>query len=239
MLKTKLYLHTLAVMIFCVLTIAMTYPLILKLNTHVTPGQQPAMSVSYLGLWTLAWNHHWLKGNALSYWNANHFFPHQKTLAYSEPQLGIGLLSFPIVFFGGNTILAYNIVILVFFFGAGMAVYMLCWWIFGLVEGISDTNRCIASVLAGILYAFSPYMFKEIAVIQLLATLFPPLCLLTLHQFFHHKQWKAALLFSVSFLGCWYTCAYYGLFLSIFIFFFTLVFWHRSLLTWRFFFLDW
>ena len=234
MLKARLSLHLLAAVLFCILTIGMTWPLILKLNTHVTSGQQPAMSVPYLNLWTLAWNHHWLKGETATYWDANHFFPHQKTLAYSEPQLGIGLLTFPVVLLGGNTVLAYNLALLVFFAGAGMAVYALCWWILGIVPEISDTDKGLASITSGILYAFTPYMFKEIAVIQLLATLFAPLCLLGLHRFFSQKRLLDALLFAVSFLGCWYTCAYYGLFLSVFVACFMLFFWHRDLLHWRY-----
>ena len=229
-LKSKWFFHVLAGTIFCVLTLGMTWPLPRQLNTHVTPGQQPAMAVSYLGLWTLAWNHHWLQGQAASYWDANHFFPHQKTLAYSESQLGIALLTFPIVLFGGNTILAYNLAILVFFWGAGMAVYALCWWLFGLMKENSHTDKCVASITSGIFYAFTPYMFKEIALIQLLATFFAPLCLLGLHRFFYQKRFSDALLFSVSILGYWYTCAYYGLFFSVFIACFVLAFWNRDLL---------
>ena len=228
-LKAKPYPHILAVVIFCFLTLGMTWPLILRLHTHITPGQQPAMTVPYLNLWTLAWNHHWLKGETSSYWDANQFFPHQKTLAYSEPQLGTSLLTFPLVLFGGNTVLAYNFALLVFFSGAGMAVYALCWWVFGLVGEVSKTERFVGSITAGILYAFTPYMFQELGVLQLLATLFPPLCFLGLHLFFYDKSWSAVLLFSAGFLGCWYTCAHYGLFLSVFVACFALIFFHREL----------
>ena len=117
MFKSKISCHILAVVVFCVLTIGMTWPLILHLHTHVTPGQQPTMTVPYLNLWTLGWNHYWLTGQSDTYWDANYFFPHQKTLAYSEPQLGVALLTFPVVFFGGTTVLAYNLAILVFFGG--------------------------------------------------------------------------------------------------------------------------
>lgn len=229
LLKTKLYPHFFAVMIFCILTVGMTWPLILRLHTHVTPGQQPVMTVPYFNLWTLAWNHHWLKDETSSYWDANQFFPHEKTLAYSEPQLATSLFTFPLVLFGGNTVLAYNVAILVFFFGAGLTVYALCWWVFGFVEEISKTQQFLASITAGILYAFTPYMFQELGVLQLLATLFPPLCLLGLHRFFYNKSWAAAILFCVGFLGCWYTCAHYGLFLSLFVACFTLIFLHRGL----------
>ena len=234
MLKTKWFPHFIAAVFFCIITLGMTWPLALHLHTHVTPGQQPALTVPYLNIWTLAWNHHWLKGQTASYWDANIFFPHRKTLAYSEPQLGTALLTFPVVLFGGNTVLAYNLSLLVFFWGTGMAVYALCWWILGWMREHRQVERCIAAIIAGILFAFTPYMFREIGVLQLLATPFLPLCLLGLHRFFHKKRLPDALLFSLSFLGCWYTCAYYGLFLSVFVGCFTLFFWHRDLLRWRY-----
>ena len=230
MLRVGPSLHIIAAVLFFLLILGMTWPLALQLNTHITTGQQPSMTVPYLNLWTLAWNHHWLKGKSDSYWDANHFFPHRKTLAYSEPQLGTSLLTFPVIFFGGNTVLAYNLALLIFICGAGMSVYALCWWIFGFVKDIRRADRFAASITSGILYAFSPYMFEEMAVLQLLATPFAPLCLLGLHRFFDQKRWSDGLLSCVGFLGCWYTCAYYGLFLSVFVTCFILFFFHRDLL---------
>ena len=233
MLKSKPYLHILAAVLFCILTLGMTWPLVCHLDTHVTPGLQPVLTVPYLNLWTLAWNYHWLQGEVDSYWDANQFFPHRKTLAYSEPQLGTSLLTYPIVGLGGNTILAYNIAVLLFFSGAAMAVYALCWWVLGRMPDVTDSNRCAAAITAGILFAFNPYMFRELGVLQLLATLFPALCLLGLHRFFHKKRFSDAFLFTAGFLGCWHTCAYYGLFLSVFVACFPFLFWHRDLFRWQ------
>lgn len=219
--------HLLAGILFFALTLGMTWPLITKINTHVTPGQQPAMAVPYLNLWTLAWNHRWIRGQTPSYWDANLFYPHQKTLAYSEPQLATGVLTAPLVFFGGNTVLAYNTALLGFIWGAGMAAYALCWWLLGTFEKdsrkqirttkVTRRYRWLSAVTTGILYGFNFYMFREIGVLQLLAILFPPLTFLGIHRFFHQHKWSDVLIFSVSFLGCWYTCAYYGIFLSIFV----------------------
>ncbi|MCY3724692.1 MAG: hypothetical protein OXG97_20955 [Candidatus Poribacteria bacterium] len=228
--------HLLAGLCFWVLTVAMTWPVAMHLNTHVTPGQQPVMTVPYLNLWTLAWNHHWLKGQADSYWDANLFYPHQKTLAYSEPQLGMGLLTFPLVFLGANTVLMYNLLLLGFIWGAGMAVYALCWSLFGTLRKENFHSKTYrgyrwgAAVIAGILYGFHFYMFAEMGVLQLLATLFLPLTFLGIHRFLNSNRWADALLFCAGFLGCWYTCAYYGLFLSVFVCCFVLKFGYRKVL---------
>lgn len=234
--------HLLAGLCFLVFTVAMTWPLATRLNTHVTPGQQPVMTVPYLNLWTLAWNHHWLIGEADNYWNANLFYPHQKTLAYSEPQFGMGLLTVPLVFLGANTVLAYNLLLIGLIWGAGMVLYALCWYLFGALLDKSTGNsvryphqsyRWASAVTAGILYGFNFYIFSQMGVLQLLATLFPPLTFLGLHRFFNSNCWTDAVVFSVGFLGCWYTCSYYGLFLSVFVVCFAIKFGYQNIFKWK------
>ena len=228
--------HLSAAICFLVLTIAMTWPIAAYLNTHVTPGHQPAISVAYLNLWTLAWNHHWLKGHAENYWDANQFYPHQKTLAYSEPQFGMGLLTFPLACLGANTVLMYNLLLLGFVWGAGMVTYALCWYLFGLSEKKDShlkgyqSYRWAAAITAGLLYGFHFYTFAEMGVLQLVATLFPPLTFLGLHRFLDNNRWGDALLFGLGFLGCWYTCAYYGLFLCVFVGCFVIKFGYQKVL---------
>ena len=219
--------HLLAGVLFFVLTVGMTWPLMTRLSTHVTLGQQPAMTVPYFNLWTLAWNHHWLSGEVPNYWDANIYFPHQRTLAFSEPQLLTSALTYPFTLLGGNTVLAYNIALLGFLFGAGISAYALCWWLLEPADGdlkngsstftASRRYRWISAVTSGILYAFNFYMFREVGVLQLLATLFLPITFLGMHRFFRYYKWSDALLFSIGFLGSWCTCAYYGLFLSVFV----------------------
>ena len=233
----KARLHLLAGLFFGLLTIGMTWPVARHLNTHVTPGQQPVMTVPYLNLWTLAWNHRWLRGETESYWDANLFYPHQKTLAYSEPQFGMGLLTAPLAFLGANTVLAYNLLLLGFLWGAGMSMYGLCWYLFrGYANGVSDPRfasreiyRWVAAATAGVFYGFHFYIFLEMGVLQLLATLFGPLSFLGLHRFVDSNKWRDVLIFCVGFLGAWYTCGYYGLFLSVFILCFVLRFGYRKL----------
>ena len=243
--------HLIAGFCFLVLTMVMTWPIVTRLNTHVTPGQQRVMTVPYLNLWTLAWNHHWLKGNTDTYWDANQFYPHRKTLAYSEPQFGMGLLTFPLSFFGANTVLMYNLLLLGFIWGSGMAVYALCWYLFAkhitpeassvssrvksmngsedLPLKTTEKYRWTASVTAGVFYSFHFYMFYEMGALQLMATLFPPLTFLALHRFVDANRWIDAFFAGVGFLGCWYTCTYYGLFLSIFVLCFIVKFGYQNI----------
>ena len=243
--------HLIAGLCFLLLTLVMTWPVATRLNTHITPGQQPVMTVPYLNAWTLAWNHHWLKGETDTYWNGNLFHPHEKTLAYSEPQFGMGLLTFPLALLGANTVLMYNLLLLGLVWGTGMTAYTLCWYLFGAHVTLISSQvkltedrvssplsgyqkyRWTASVTAGILYGFHFYMFYEMGTLQLMATLFPPLTFLALHRFVDNNSWIDAVLVCVGFLGCWYTCGYYGLFLSLFVVCFVLKSGYRNLLTWK------
>ena len=160
----------------------------------------------------------------------------ERLLAYSEPQFGLGLITLPLTYLGANTVFIYNLILILYVWGAGMAVYALCWYLFGTLEkdksesNLPPNNRWAASVTAGILYGFHFYTFAELGVLQLLALLFPALTFLGLHRFLDSNKWSDALLFCFGFLGCWYTCAYYGLFLSVFVCCFTLKFGYRKVL---------
>ena len=101
----------------------------------------------------------------------------------------MGLLSFPLACLDVSTVFAYNALLLGFVWGAGMAAYALCWYLFGEFE--KDVNshlepcqiyRWSAALTAGILYGFNFYIFSEMGVLQLMATLFPPLTLLVVLQ---------------------------------------------------------
>ena len=121
--------------------------------------------------------------------------------------------------------MAYNLLLLFFIWGAALAVYFLCWYLFGALKKESVNihpaeyynYRWAAAVTAGILYGFHFYTFAEMGVLQLVATLFSPVTFLGLHRFLDSDKWSDAFLFCLGFLGCWYTCAYYGLFLSVFV----------------------
>ena len=227
------HLHLLTAALLLSVVLAMTWPLANRLNTHVPTGRTTP-AVAHLNLWTLAWNHHWFGSASENYWDANQLHPFPKVLAYSEPQFGTAILTLPLVILGATTTQAYNFVLLAFIWGAGMATYLLCWYLFKeMVPKIGHWIRWTSAVIPGILFGLNPYIFREIGVLQLLALPFLPLTLLGLHRFFSQKRWQDAVLFILGVLGSWYTCAYYGLFLSIFMVGFVIFFFHRELIDWR------
>ena len=216
--------------LYLVLLLALTWPLVSRMTTHVATGDHPTTMVAHLNLWTLAWNHHWLDslvsrgGEAVSYWDANNFAPHQGTLAYSEAQFGTSLLSWPLHLARIDHVLAYNIVHLAFMWGGAVAMYLL---VARVVEDIQRPDGVprmwavpIVPALCGAIYGFNPFVFREFGVLQLLALPFPPIAFLGLYGYFFSRDrtgsWKSGLLAVIGFLATWYTCAYYGLFLSVF-----------------------
>ena len=227
------HLHLLAASLLLSAVLAMTWPLVHRLNTHVPTGHTMS-AVPHLNLWTLAWNHRWFGSASENYWDANQFHPFPKVLAYSEPQFGTAVLTLPLVILGATTTQAYNLVLLGFIWSTGITTYLLSWYLFEQkVPKIGRWIRWTSALVAGILFGLNPYIFRQIGVLQLLALPFLPLTLLGLHRFFSQKRWKDAVLLIASVLGSWYTCAYYGLFLSLFIGCFVMIFWDREIIRLR------
>jgi len=221
--------HALTAVLLLFLVIGMTWPLASKFTTHVAPGEISIRMVSNLNLWTLAWNYQWIEGRVPDYWDANVFYPHRGTLAYSEPQFGTALLTFPIFLLTRNEVTAYNVALLGFLWGAGMAVYATLSCLLPSCGTLG--RRWLAAFVPAIAFALNPYVFREIGVLQLLAIPFMPLALLGLHRFTHRGEWRGGVLAAFGFLTTWYTCAYYGLFLTVFIVFFVCLSFRRRLLT--------
>ncbi len=219
--------------IYLLLVLMMTWPLAARLSTHVTPGHQGILMVSQLNVWTLAWNHHWMQHPSKnSYWHSNNFYPHQYALAYSEPQFATSFLTLPLALLGVPPVLIYNLIFLLFWAASGWAVYLLT---LEVISGRSShsvpiTAR-VAAFLAGLLFGFCPYMIRELGVLQLFALAFPPLALLFLLRFAAKPSWRNVILSSLCYIVCWNTCAYYGIFLTVFIMALLVMFWSRKWLS--------
>src|SRR5712671_3414897 len=74
------------------LTALFTYPIAFKLGRvgRVDNGD------GQLSIWNVAWVAHTLAVDPLHVFDANIFYPHRGTLAYSEGNLGAGALAMPV-----------------------------------------------------------------------------------------------------------------------------------------------
>ena len=101
------------------LTAALTYPLAFKAG-HVG---RAADADGQFSIWNVAWVARTLIIDPLHVYDANIFYPHRGTLAYSEGNLGTGLLAVPAYWATGNPYAAHNFALLLAFVLSATGAY--------------------------------------------------------------------------------------------------------------------
>jgi len=186
----------------------MTYPLVFHLGTGVRDLGDPL-----LNSWIMAWNARQIGRVDFShYFDANIFFPHQRTLAYSEHLFTESLVALPFLTLFKNPLLAHNIVLLFAFVTSAFGMYALAVYL---------TGSRPSGFVAGLVYSFSPFMFSHFVHVQVLLAGGIPLVFLFLHRYFDRGRTKDACLFAFFFsfqaLANGYYALYLGLFAGLFI----------------------
>src|SRR5215472_7501663 len=111
--------------IFLALAAVETYPLILRLGTHVCCDIYDPLMLE----WVLAWDVHALaSGNFRHLFDANMFYPAEASLAFSEHLLGVAPLFAPGYLLTGNPIVGYNVVLLMSFALSGASMFCLAYY---------------------------------------------------------------------------------------------------------------
>src|SRR5262249_44723261 len=106
---------------------------------------------------------------------ANIFAPNHDTLAYSENVIGSAFIAAPVLWLTGNPVLAMNVVVLVSCTLCGLGTYLL-----GRRVGLTAT----ASILAGLVFAFSAPRFLRLDQLFLATVQWMPFALACLHTYF-------------------------------------------------------
>ncbi|MFA6272514.1 MAG: hypothetical protein WC693_05445 [Patescibacteria group bacterium] len=195
--------NSLAVVIFLLLTFLMTFPWGARLATSVQ-----ASSDSYFNIWTIAWDVHMFQENPTDIFNANIFYPNKNTLAYSENLIGSALFAWPVIALSGNPVLAYNIIIFIFFVLAGYCMYLLAYYF---------TKNFPVSILGGIIYGFNAYMFLHFNLLHIMAVFFFPLIFLIMHKLVESEKRKYFAYFIVTFTLLGYMSMHFFMMLLLFI----------------------
>ncbi len=207
--------HGPAVLLFALLTLGMTYPLVLHLGDSIPSDLgDPLYTV-----WVLAWDFHKLGDGLAGLWDANIFYPHHGTLLYADSLLGLAFLAAPFLALGVSLVSAYNILFLLSFFLAGLSMYFL-------VVHLAKSRA--AAVLAGFIFAFFPYRFAHISHLELLYMAWMPFCLLFLHRFFQRPSYKNLFAAAAFFVLQAMSCAYYGVHLAVVVALFIIFFGWRT-----------
>jgi hypothetical protein len=180
--------------------IVMTWPLVTGLG-HL--GRTQNSGDAKFSVWNIAWVAHALVTDPTTVFDANIFYPHRRTLAYSELNLAAGALAIPAWVATGNPFAAHNTVLLFAFAATAAATWLLARRL---------TGDGAAAATSAVLFAFCPYLFGHTAHIQLLMVGVIPLSLLAFHHLLDQPSPRAGLLLGLSLALAGLSCAYYGVF---------------------------
>jgi hypothetical protein len=148
--KDKLF----ALVLYVGLTLALTYPLVLRPASANRLDSPDAL----LNSWIVSWCLFQLPRDPLRLFDANIFYPEKGALALSENLLTGALLVWPTALFSSSPVLLFNAVLLAAFVTSGYAAFLLAHDL---------TGSRLAAALAGILFGFAPYRFAHIPHLQL------------------------------------------------------------------------
>jgi hypothetical protein len=175
----------LASLFFLIATAVFTWPI----AAHITDGLGDIWDAK-LNAWILHWDYHQTFRDPLRLYDANIFHPARYALAFSENLFGAALFAFPLYAAGVSTLAAYNVVFLLGMFLSAMAAWALAREV---------TGDPLASVVAGIVYAFCPWRIAQIPHIQFQWGAFLALALLFLLRYLDGGRRRDLVLFAVCF----------------------------------------
>jgi hypothetical protein len=154
-------------------------------------------------IWNVAWVARTLVVDPLHVFDANIFYPHRWTLAYSESNLGEGALAVPVYWLTRNAYAAHNAVLLLSFVLSGTAMYYL-------VRYLAGDRR--AAAIAAIGFAYCPFVFGHTPHIQLEWTAGLPLALLAFHRLADQPTVGRGVVLGAVVAAQALFCAYYAVF---------------------------
>ena len=186
---------------FSALTIALTWPQIIRLDSVADLGD-PLFSI-----WRIAWVAHQLPRDPLALFDANQFYPERLTLTYSDSLIVPALMSAPLFWIGVHPVLVYNILLLSSFVLSGVAMFLL-------VRAL--TGRSDAAMIAATLFALYPYRFEHYSHLELLMTMWMPLALWGLHRALASGRLRDGLATGFAFALQTLSSLYYGCFLAVY-----------------------
>lgn len=185
-----------------VLTSVLTYPLVPKID-HV--GRLNTNDGRW-SIWSVAWVADALIVHPSKLYDANIFYPAKRTLAFSESNIGAGVVAIPAWGLTGNPYLAHNSVVVFAFVMAAAGAYYL-------VRYLSGSRH--AAAIAAVLFAFCPYIYSRFAHIQLLIDFGLPFSMLAFHRLLDKRTVGRALTLGLVLFVQALSCAYYGIFAGL------------------------
>ncbi len=176
--------------------------------TIVHPGSMARIDTSdgQFSVWNVAWVAHALVDDPAHLFDANIFYPHTGTLAYSEANLVAGALAAPVYALTRDPVAAYNVAV----YAALVLAFVAMW---ALVRRL--TGSPAAGLVSATLFAFAPYVSARTAHVQLLMVFVFPLVLLAFHRFVERPAVPRGAVLGLSLAVAALACGYYGIFAGL------------------------
>ena len=187
---------------FVLLSLWVAWPLALHID-EALPGD---LGDPLLNTWILGWDADRLRHGLAGLWDAPIFYPYQRTLAFSEHLLGIGVPVAPIVWLTGRPLVAYNVAFVASFALAGIGMWRLARRL---------TGRDDAAIVAGAIFAFAPARLGHIGHLQVLMSGWMPIALVALHRYIETGSRRALAAFTAAFIVQGLSNGYYLYFLAV------------------------
>jgi hypothetical protein len=187
-----------------VLAIVMTWPLVTGMGHLGRTGDRDADG--QFSIWNVAWVARTIVADPAHLFDANIYFPHRRTLAYSEANLVEGALAVPVYWLTRNPWAALNVIMLFAFASAYVGAYLL-------LRHLSSDPRAAAA--GAVSFAFCPFVFAHLSHIQLLMTAGIPVSMLLLHRLADRPSAKRGIALGFALAVQALACAYYGIFAGL------------------------
>jgi hypothetical protein len=194
------------VLLYTVLSVVFTWPL------AVEPGAlAPAHFDPPFTAWRLGWIAHQLGHvGQLGGWDrlfdGNIFYPDRRTLAYSDAVLLQGVLGAPLIALGVPILGVANLLTLIALVGSATGAYLLAHRL---------TGHRGAAIVAGLVFAFSPYRRVHLPHLELQWAQWMPLAFWAWHRLLDTGRMRDGLLCAATVLLQVLSSIYYAVFLAI------------------------
>ena len=187
--------------LLAVLAIVMTWPLLPNLDRAVTDPGDP-----YINTFTLDWVASRLAEGSLETFDAPILYPAEKSLAFTEHMIGLGLLALPLRAAGLPPLTVYNILFLLGFVASGMGAWLLAWHL---------SRSHLGAAAAAVFYAFVPYRMGQASHLQHVWSAFLPLSLWALLRLRERPTASRAAVFTITVLLLGLTNVHWLLFAGV------------------------
>lgn len=186
------------------LTAYFTYPLINNIGTHLHFYGDPEL-IAWL-IWHV--QEKVLSFDFINLYETNSFFPFKSNLAYSHICFTLGIVALPLRFFTNDPVSIYNCMV----FGA---YWLTTYSVFKLAKFY--TKNVYASIIAGVICGFSPFMMAQFGHLQITSCYFLPLIIIHVEKFFLNNDRKSMYIFTFLLIIQIWLDIYNFVFITLFI----------------------